>query len=49
MDLEKTGAQMTIYLNFSELLNLASVRAIQLHESFLKSRKPSTKFGMLGF
>ena len=35
MDLEKTEAQMTIYLNFSKQLNLVPVRAIQLQESFL--------------
>ena len=49
MDLEKTGAQMAIYLNFSKQLNLVSVRAIQLQESFLMPRKSSAKFGMIGF
>ena len=48
MVLEKT-ALMTIYLNFSKQLNLASVRATQPQESFLMLRKPSTKFGLISF
>ena len=48
-NLEKIGTEMTTYLNISKQLNLVSVRAIQLQESFLKLRKPSTKFGMMGF
>ena len=47
MDLEKTGAQVVIYLDFSKQLSLVSVRAIQLQESFLMSRKPSLKYGMM--
>ena len=46
---EKIGAQMIIYLNFLKLLNLVSVRVIQLQEYFLMSRKPSTKYGMMNF
>ena len=49
MVLEKTGAQMTIYLNFLKQLNLVSVRATQLQEYFLMSKKPSTKYGMTVF
>ena len=45
MDSNKTVTQMTIYLNFLKHLHLVSIRATQLHESFLMSRKPSTKFG----
>ena len=48
-NVEKTGTEMTTYLNFSKQLNLVSVWAIQLQESFLILRKPSTKFGMMGF
>ena len=49
MVLKKTGAQMTIYLNFLKQLNLVSVRATQLQEYFLMSKKPSTKYGMTVF
>ena len=38
-----------IYLNFLKQLNLVSVRATQLQEYFLMSRKPSTKYGMMAF
>ena len=47
MDLEKTEAQ--IYLNFLKRLNLVSARATQLQVLFLMSRKPSTRFGAMGF
>ena len=40
---------MTIYLYFSKQLNLVAVRATQLQESFLISRKPSTKIGLMDF
>ena len=40
---------MVNYLNFLKQLNLASVRVTQLQEYFLKSRKPSTKHGMMAF
>ena len=43
MDLEKTGAQVVIYLNFSKQLSLVSVRAIQLQESFLMFEKAFAK------
>ena len=46
-DLEKTGAQMTIYLNFLKQLSLVSVRATQQQEYFLMSRKRSTKYGIM--
>ena len=49
MILEKTGAQMTIYLNFLKQLNLVSVRATQLQEYILMLKKPSTKYGMTVF
>ena len=49
MDLENIGAQMTIYSNFSKQLKLASIRVTLPQESFLMLRKPSTKFGMIGF
>ena len=49
MDLEKTEAQMTIYLNFLKQLNLLPVSATQLEQFFLMSRKLSTKFGMTVF
>ena len=44
--IEKTGAQRIIYLNFLKQLNMVSVRATQLQEYFLMSRKPLTKYGM---
>ena len=51
--LEKTvaeiGAQMISYLNSLKQLSFVSVRAIQLQEYFLMSRKPSTKFGLTVF
>ena len=40
---------MTIYLYFSKQLNLVAVRATQLQESFLISRKSSTKIGLMDF
>ena len=46
--LEKTGAQTTIYLNFLKQLNLVFTKATQVQVSFLMSRKPSTKFGIMG-
>ena len=49
MDFEKTGAQMTIYLNFLKQLKLISVRVTQLQEYLLMSRKTLTKFGMMAF
>ena len=49
MILGKTGAQMIIYLNFLKQLNLVSVKATQLQESSLMSKKPSTKYGLMGF
>ena len=49
MDLEKTEAQMIIYLNFLKQLNLVSIKTTQLQESFLISRKPSTKYDLIDF
>ena len=49
MILGKTGAQMIIYLNFLKQLNLVSVKATQRQESSLMSKKPSTKYGLMGF
>ena len=47
MDCENIGAQ--IYLNFLKQLKLASIRVTLPQEPFLMLRKPSTKFGMMGF
>ena len=49
MDLENTGAQMTTYLKFSKQLKLDSIRITVQQEFFLMLRKPSIKFGMMGF
>ena len=45
----KNRSRTIIYLNFLKQLNLVSVRAAQLQEYFLMSRKPSTKYGMMAF